>query len=325
MKHCTVGLIVVLGLLWAPLAAEELPPRTIAHIGVLLPSSGPSLLLELFRASLRDLGYLEGQNLAIEERYARGQDELLPTLAADLVQHHMDVIVAVGYGAVLAAQQATRTIPIVMLVGGDPVGSGLIASLMRPGGNITGLAALSSKLSAQRLAMLKEVVPTVTHVAVLFDPDDATKTLDMLQTGVTARALGVLLHPAGVRDRTGFESAFAALLQARAGALITFGDVLTIRHRAEIVAFAATHRLPAMYELRAFVEVGGLMAYGPRLAERVRQLALYVDRLLKGATPADMPVEEPTTFELVINLKTAQALGLTIPPSILSRASEVIQ
>jgi putative ABC transport system substrate-binding protein len=327
MQLSTIGFLLTFtaSILAAPVAAEEPPSTTVSRIGVLLASSGPSLVLDLLRQNLRGLGYVEGQNLAVEERYAGGKDEILPDLASELVQREVEVIVAVGYGAVRAAKQATPTIPIVMLVGGDPVGSGLITSLARPGGNVTGLAALSSKLSAQRLALLKEVIPTVTHVAVLYNPDDVTKTLDLLQTGVTARALGVTLHPAAVRDPAGFEPAFAALLQARARALITFGDVFTLRHRAEIVDFAAKHQLPAMYELRAFVQAGGLMAYGPRLADMVQQIALYVDRLLKGAKPADLPVEEPTTFDLVINLKTAQALDLTIPLSVLSRANEVIQ
>jgi putative tryptophan/tyrosine transport system substrate-binding protein len=326
MKRSVAGLIiaVVLTSLMASLATAASPAAKLSRIGLLTFGAAPTLR-DVFRQSLRDLGYIEGQNLAVEERDAGGKDELLPERAAELVAREAEVIVAVGYPAVRAAQQATRTIPIVMLVGGDPIGSGLLPSLTRPGGNLTGLAALSSKLSVKRLALLKEVVPTASRVAVLFNPSDESKALDWTQTQAASRMLGVLLQPLEVQDPDAIERAFATMRQERTDALITFGDVFTLRHRSQIVTLAAQSQLPAIYELRAFVEAGGLMAYGPRLVEMFRQVTVYVDKILKGAKPADLPVEQPTTFELVINLKTAQALGLTIPPAILFQADEVIQ
>ena len=251
--------------------------------------------------------------------------EHLAARAADLVQQEVAVIVASGYAAVRAAQDATHTIPVVMLLGGDPIGSGLIPSLTRPGGNLTGLAALSSKFSAKRLALLKAMVPTASRVAVLFNPDDVSKGLDWTQTLVAARALGLRLQPQAVRDPHTLGQAFAAMRQASADALITFGDVFTLQHRRRIATLATQHQLPAIYELKAFVEAGGLMAYGPRPEEMFRRVAGYVDKILKGAKPGDLPIEQPTTFELVINLRTAQALGLPMAPTLLSQANEVIR
>ena len=294
-------------------------------VGVLTSAAGPSRLGDGLLQSLSDLGYVEGDNLTLEERYAGGTAERLVALAADMVRQEVAVIVASGYAAVRAAQDATHTIPIVMLLGGDPIGSGLIPSLTRPGGNLTGVAALSSKLSAKRLALLKTVVPAASQVAVLFNPDDVSKALDWTQTQAAARGLGVRLQPQEVRDPHTFGQAFAAMRQAHADALITFGDVFTLQHRTRIVTFATQSQLPAIYELKPFVEAGGLMAYGPRPKEMFQRVAGYVDKILKGAKPGDLPVEQPTTFELVINLKTAKALGLTIPPSLLSQADEVIR
>jgi putative tryptophan/tyrosine transport system substrate-binding protein len=327
MTHCTLRLLITLalGLLWAPLVSDAQPEAPLTRIGLLTSAAGPSPLRDGLLQRLHDLGYREGHNLAMEERYAGGKHERLAAFAADLVQREVAVIVASGYAAVRAAQHATPTIPIVMLLGGDPIGSGLIPSLARPGGNLTGLAALSSKLSAKRLALLKEVVPTAAHVAVLFNPDDVSKALDWTQTQVTARALGVRLHPQEVRDPHAFEPAFAAMHQAHADALITFGDVFTMQHRTRIVPLATQSRLPAIYELKAFVEAGGLMAYGPRLEEMYRRVTGYVEKILNGAKPAELPVEQPTQFELVINLRTAQTLGLTIPQSLLIQADEVIR
>jgi putative tryptophan/tyrosine transport system substrate-binding protein len=321
-----IGLLVVfaLGIPLAPLAAtpQGAPPT---RIGLLTSAAGPSRLRDALLQRLRDLGYVEGDNLALEERYAGGTDARLAAVAADLVQHEVAVIVASGYAAVRAAQEATRTIPIVMVLAGDPIGSGLIPSLSRPGGNITGMAALSSKLSAKRLALLKEMVPTAAQVAVLFNPDDVSKGLDWSQTQAAARGLGVRLYSQEVRDPRTFGEAFATMRQARADAFITFGDAFTVEHRTRIVTLAAQNRLPGMYELRSFVEAGGLIAYGPRFAEMVQHVAGYVDKILKGAKPADLPVEQPTTFELVINLKTAEALGLAVPPTLLFQADEVIR
>ena len=327
MTRRRIGLLITFtfGFLLAPIAAEAQGKPRLPMVGVLTSAAGPSRLGDGLLQSLSDLGYVEGDNLTLEERYAGGTAERLVALAADLVRQEVAVIVASGYAAVRAAQDATHTIPIVMLLGGDPIGSGLIPSLTRPGGNLTGVAALSSKLSAKRLALLKTVVPAASQVAVLFNPDDVSKALDWTQTQAAARGLGVRLQPQEVRDPHTFGQAFAAMRQAHADALITFGDVFTLQHRTRIVTFATQSQLPAIYELKPFVEVGGLMAYGPRPKEMFQRVAGYVDKILKGAKPGDLPVEQPTTFELVINLKTAKALGLTIPPSLLSQADEVIR
>jgi putative tryptophan/tyrosine transport system substrate-binding protein len=327
MKLGMIGLIVSLavGIVVPPPGSDAQPLAQMARVGILTPAAGPSPFLEAFRQGLRDLGYIEGHNIALEARYAGGRDDLLPDLATDLVQHAVNVIFASSDAAVRAAKQATRTIPIVMLVGGDPVGSGLITSLTRPGGNITGITGLSARLTAKRLELLKQVVPVVSRMGVLFNPDDASKALDWQQLQVTARALGVRLHPVEVRAPNDFQPAFAAMSQDRDGALITFGDAFTMRHRTQIVTLAAASRLPAIYESREFAETGGLMTYGPRLLDMFRRAASYVAKILSGAKPGDLPVEEATTFALVINLKTARALGLSIPPSLLARADEVIQ
>jgi putative ABC transport system substrate-binding protein len=330
MRASTTLLLItfVLSLVVAPLAANAQLPTTVYRIGRLSsgnPPSGPDLNMEAFRQGLRDLGWIEGQNITIESRYAEERAERLPDLAAELVQLPVHVIFAVGTAAIRAAQGATRTIPIVMLVGGDPVGSGLIASITRPGGNVTGIATLSPKLSAQRVTLLKEAVPRVAQVAVLFNPDDETKVVDWQQTQVAARALGLPIQPLEVRGPDDLGPAFAAVNQARNGGLIVLSDAVTLRYRTRIVQLAAEHRLPAIYEFREFVEAGGLMAYGPRLPDLFQRAASYVDRILKGAEPADLPVEQPTMFELVISLKTAQMLGLTIPHSLLLQADEVIR
>jgi putative ABC transport system substrate-binding protein len=268
---------------------------------------------------------VEGQNIVFEYRYAEGRAERLPALAAELVQLPVDVIFAVGTAAIRAAQQATRSVPIVMLVGGDPVGSGLIASVTRPGANTTGIATLSPKLSAQRLALLKEALPRGAPVGVLFNPDDETKVVDWQQTAVAGRTLGLALRPREVRAPEEFARAFATMSEERVGGLIVLSDAVTLRYRTQLVKLAAEHRLPAIYEFREFVEIGGLMAYGPRLLALFQRAAFYVDRLLKGTNPADLPVEQPTKFEFIINLKTAQALGLTLPSTLLFLADEVIQ
>jgi putative tryptophan/tyrosine transport system substrate-binding protein len=326
MTRRTLGLLVTLtlGFLAVPLAADTPPTAPLHRIGLLMVTAG-SPLCDVFQQSLRDLGYIEGRHLTVEPRDAGGKAERLPDLAAELVRLEVEIIVAVGYEAVRAAQQATRSIPIVMLIGGDPIGSGLLPSLTRPGGNLTGLAGLSSKLSVKRLAWLKAVLPTASHVAVLFNPVDASKALDFTQLQAASRMLGVKLQPLEVQDAAAIEQAFATMRQERVDALITVGEVFTLQHRTQIVTLAAQQQLPAIYDLKAFVAVGGLMAYGPRLEERIRRVAGYVDQILHGAKPADLPVEQPTAFELVINLQTAQTLGLTIPPWLLVEADEVIR
>ena len=325
MTRRTIGLVVTLALtiLVVPCGADAQPP--VARVGILTAGSGLPTMREVFHQSLRDLGYVEGHNLTLERREAGGQRDRLPALAAELVRGEPDVIVALGPAALRAAQQATRTIPIVMLISGDPIGAGFVPNLTRPGGNITGMTTLSSRLSARRLAVLKEVVPQLTRLAVLLNPEEETKVVDWQQTQVAARAWGVRVHPVELRRPGDLAPAFAAMRRERPDALLALSDGLTFRHRAEITRGATDSRVPAMYDIREYVEVGGLMAYGPRRPAMFQRLAAHVDQILKGAKPGELPIEAPTAFELVINLKTAQALGLTLPPSLLAQADEVIR
>jgi putative tryptophan/tyrosine transport system substrate-binding protein len=318
---------VVGGLLAAPLAAEAQQPVKVARIGVLAPGSPTSSpqLREAFRQQLRELGYVEGQNIVIEYRWAEGRAERLPDLAAELVSLNVDVIVAGGTPGPLAAKHATGTIPIVMTAAGDPVGSGLVASLARPGGNVTGLSARSPDLSGKRLQLLKEVVPGVARVAVLWNAANPYAALVVRETEAAARSLGVQVQFLEVRGPDDFENALPAAIRGRAGALIVVEDPLTFLYLKRIAEFAAQNRLPATYGYREFAEAGGLMTVGPNLADLYRRAAIFVDKILKGAKPADLPIEQPTKFELVINLKTAKALGLTLPPSLLLRADQVIE
>jgi len=330
MRLTTVGIIVTftLALLAVPHASKAQPPGRVPRIGMLWfgsPVVGPSPHLEAFRQGLRELGYTEGQNIVIETRHAAMRPALLPDLAANLVLSKVDVIVAAGDPAIYAARHATSTIPIVMVAGADPVGSGLVASLARPGGNLTGSSALSPELSGKRLQLLTEALPGVSRVAVLWNPADPAKALDVRETQAAGQALGVQLQLLEVRGPEEFESAFAAMTRDRAEALITLGDPLTVSHRMRIVDLAAKSRLPTMYDVREFVEAGGLMAYGPSLADLFRRAAAYVDKILKGGKPGTLPVEQPMKFELIIDLKTARALGLTLPQSVLFLADQVIQ
>jgi putative ABC transport system substrate-binding protein len=291
------------------------------------PTAGPNPSEDAFRQHLRDLGYVEGHNLVIESRYAEGRLERLPDLVAELVQLKVEVIVAGGSPAIHAAQHATRTIPIVMAASGDPVGEGFVASLARPGGNITGLSWLWTELPGKRLEILKETVPQSARVAVLANPVAATYASDMHNLTVAARALGLHLHVVELRHPEEVDSAFAAMTREGADALIVVADALLLSPslRGRIADLAATSRLPAMYSWKFFVEAGGLMSYGPSLPDMWRRAATYVDKILKGAKPADLPVEQPMKFELIINLKAAKALGMTMPPSLLLLADEVIQ
>jgi putative ABC transport system substrate-binding protein len=293
-----------------------------------LGSSSPSLephWVEAFRQKLHDLGYIEGQNVAIEYRWAEGQDDRLPDLAADLVRLKVDVIVTTGTPGTLAAKQATKTTPIVMASSGDPVQAGLVASLARPGGNVTGFSILG-ELEVKRLELLREAVPKLSRVAVLWNPANPAIMPFYQQTQVAARALHVTLQPVvEVRRVADFEKAFSTIASARPPALMVLVDRLLLAHRTRIVAFAASRRLPGMYGYREYVEAGGLMSYAPSNIDLFRGAAIYVDKILKGTKPADLPVQQPTRFELVVNLKTAKALGLTIPQSVLIRADQVIQ
>jgi ABC-type uncharacterized transport system substrate-binding protein len=315
-------------LLAAPLAAEAQQAAKVARIGYLAGSlAATPHLPEAFRQGLRDLGYVEGRNLVIEYRDAEGKYERLPALAAELVALKVDVIVAGGAPQALAAKQATRTIPIVFASSPDPVESGLVTSLARPGGNVTGLSFLAPELVGKRLEQLTQAVPGVNRVAVLWQPGGWGERTDkdMLKaTEVAARALGVLLQFVEARGPADFDRAFSDMTRARAGALTVLGSVMFFGERRRLVDLAAKNRLPAVYPSREYVDARGLMAYGANFADLFRRAATYVDRILKGAKPGDLPVEQPTKYELVINLKTAKALGLTIPPSLLQRANQVI-
>jgi ABC-type uncharacterized transport system substrate-binding protein len=311
----------------APLAAEAQAPK-VPRVGYVfgLPSSESRHLLEAFRQGLRELGYLEGQNVTLEGRWAEGRTERLPELVAELVRLPVDILVVESGLAGLAAKKATQTIPIVMAPVGDPVGSGLVVSLGRPGGNITGVSLFAPDLSGKRLELLQEAVPKVSRVGVLWNPTNPNSAAQLRQTEVAARALGVrLLQPLPVRGPDEFASAFSALVNERAEALNVLADGLFLTQRRRIAELAIKGRLPTMSGDTGFAEAGGLMNYGPSITDGVRSAATYVDKILKGAKPTDLPVEQPTKFELVINLKTAKALGLTIPPSVLARADEVIQ
>jgi len=281
--------------------------------------------VEALRAGLRDLGYVEGKNIAIEFRWADGKYERLPGLAAELVRLKVDVIVTQGTPATQAAMRATTTIPIVMLGTGDPLRTGLVASLSRPGGNVTGLTQLAPELAGKRLQLLKETVPNVSRVAFLWNPANAVQIPYFKEMQAAARLLSLTLQSVEVRAPQEFESAFAGMMRERPDALIMTGDGAHRLRLPWIVDFAAKRRLPVMYQVKEYVDAGGLMSYGASLPDLSRRGALYVDKILKGAKPSDLPVEQPTKFELVVNLKTAKALGITIPPSILVRAEKVIE
>jgi putative ABC transport system substrate-binding protein len=328
MSRNTVRLIAMLalGLLWASLAANAQRVEKVARIGRLArPSANPQRdqsLREAFRQGLHEFGWVEGQNILIEEGRA---EESLPDLAARLVRLPVDVLVTGGEAGTIVAMHATRTIPIVMAVSADPVGAGLVASLARPGGNITGMSIQAADFGGKRLELLKEAVPQASRVAVLWNAALHGKALEWQNTQVAAKALGVTLHSVEVRGPDDFDSAFAAIARERPDVLLTFADALTLAHLRRIVDFAATHRLPMISANKEFAEMGGLMTYGASLPALFRRAAYYVDRILKGTKPADLPVEQPTKFELVINLKAAQALGLTVPATLLFQADAVIQ
>jgi len=329
MRLHSVGLVVMLTLaiLIAPRAADAQPSTNVPRIGYLSPSSSGAFLfyIEGFRRGLRTLGYVEGQTIIVEYRYMEGKAERLPELAAELVRMQVDVIVVQTARAVQAVQQATSRIPIVMAGVPDPVTSGFVDSLARPGRNITGTTSFDVDLSGKRLELLKETVPNFSRVAVLWNARSQPMARRAENARVAARALGLTIQEVGVQDPNELEAAFAAMTQERPDALLVVLDAFTFVQRKQILEFAAKHRLPAMYELREFVEEGGLMTYGTSFPAWYERTAYYVDRILKGAKPRDLPVEQPTKFELVINLKTAKTLGLTIPPSILLRADGVIE
>jgi ABC-type uncharacterized transport system substrate-binding protein len=319
-----------LGTLAAPLAAEAQQPAKVARIGYLSINlaAAPPNQLEAFRRGLRDLGYVEGRDVVIEYRDASGKVDRLSALAAELVALKVDVIMAGSTPHALAAKQATGTIPIVFISSGDPVADGLVASLARPGGNVTGLSSLTPERVSKCLELLKQAVPRVSRVAVLWQPGavgDRTEKAMLKEADVAARALGMRLQLVETRTPVDIDRAFSDMTKQRAGALAVWTTAMFARERERLVAFAAKNRLPAVYTLREFVDAGGLMAYGHDQADLNRRAATYVDKILKGTKPADLPVEQPTKFELIINLKTAKALGLTIPQTLLLRADHVIE
>ena len=324
-----VGLIVMLtlSLLAAPLTAEAQPPAKVWRIGFLSPGwfTLHTRNREAFVQGLRELGWMEGHNIAIEYRYTEGSYERLPALAAELVRLKVDVIFAPSAPATQAAKQATTTIPIVMDTLGDPVRTGFVTGLAQPGGNITGTAGFAPELGGKQLELLKTAVPGITSVAAPRKFGESQCPPRLKRNSARGAGLGVQLHRVEVREASELDAALAVMTSERADALIVLPDPMVFGMRQRIVEWAAKSQLPVMYFTREFVEAGGLMTYGPDLASRHRHAATYVDKILKGAKPADLPVEQPIKFELVINLKTAQALGLTIPPSLLFQADEVIK
>ena len=324
-RHSALVVTLALGLLLAPLAADAQQVGKVYRIGYLGNVPTPSPLWEAFLRGLRELGWVEGQNIVIERRNAEGRFERLPDLAADLVRLRVDIIVASGSPAPLAAKRATNTIPIVMTNAGDPVGSGLVTSLGRPGGNVTGLSLLAPAVVGKQLELLKEVVPKVTRAAVLTNPGHPARALMLTEAEAAMRPLGLHLQVLDARGPGEFEAAFSAMTRKRAGALLILTDPMFVVEGKRLADLAARSRLPAVSGLREFADAGILMAYGASLSDLFSRAATFVDKILKGAKPADLPVEQPTKFELVINMKTAKALGLKIPPSVMIRADHVIQ
>jgi len=312
----------------APLAAGAQPGARVPRVGYLAGGSSPSAPLrpgEMMRQGLRELGWVEGRSIAIEARFAEGQFDRLPGLAADLVRLNVDLIAAVGAAAARAASSATQTIPIVMISVGDPVGLGLVANLARPGGNVTGLAfSVGPDTYGKGLELLKEAVPGARRVAVLSNPANPAQTLAIRNVSAVARSLSVQLQLLAVRDPNEFDGAFAAMDRERAGALLVMTDPMFTRNRARLADLGIKYRLPSMHGVRESAQAGALMSYGPNFDVISRRAAIYVDKILKGTKPGSLPVEQPTTFELVVNLKTAKTLGLTIPRSLLQRADQLI-
>jgi putative ABC transport system substrate-binding protein len=323
--------VFIAAVLLAVIAADSLTDaqqvRSISKVGFLVPSTqaGAAKFVDAFRQGLRALGHVEGRTVTLELRHADGKAERLPDLARELVRLKPDVIVASTDAAIAAVKRETRTIPIVMIFAGDPVGSGFVASLAGPGGNVTGLSSISPDLSGKRLEFLREIVPGLSRVAVLWNPDVRGAVLEYKETEVAASALNLKLQSVEVWSVEDLDRVSSAPSFQGAQALILLGGTpAATSKRAAIPSLAQQKRLPTIYAIREYVDAGGLMSYGPSVSDMFRRAAMYVDKILKGAKPEDLPVERPTKFELVINLKTAKALGVTIPPSLLSRADQVI-
>jgi putative ABC transport system substrate-binding protein len=310
------------------LPARAQPPRTMFRVGFLGNTTAAleANLIEPFRQGLRDLGYEEGRNITIEYRWAEGKYERFPALIAELVALNLDVMVTAGTPATLAVKKAAIPVPLVMAAAGDPVGTGLVPSLAHPAGNITGLSAMAPELEGKRLQLLGEVVPRLSHVAVMWNPLNAVfQEISIRQLNAAGETLQIKVQPVAVRATEDLDAAFAALARDKPKALIILADRIFLHNRARLIDFATRNRLPGVYAYRELVEAGGLMSYGPSYEDMHRRAATYVDKILKGAKPADLPIEQPTRFNLVINRTAAQALGLTIPPLILARADEVIE
>ena len=315
-------------LLAAPLAAEGQPAGKVYRIGLLdysEPDSARQAWWNAFRQQIRQLGYVEGQNVSFEARWGQGDDNRLQNLAAELVGLKVDIVVTVGSSAAIAARRATSTIPIVTATGSDPVAVGLVASLRQPGGNVTGMTSINSELAAKRLELLRTVAPRASRIAMLWDERDAGSRLGVQETEAAAKTAGLTIHSVPVGNAAGLEAVFATVVRGRAGALIIVSTSRLFSYRKRLAELAVKHRLPTVVGFREFAEAGGLASYGTDYPDLFRRAAMYVDKILKGAKPGDLPMEQPTKFELVINLKTAKALGLTIPQSLLLRADEVIQ
>jgi putative ABC transport system substrate-binding protein len=325
LKWGRILAIIVSLVAWVGMAEAQQPGK-IYRIGYISPGSAKGRFEEVFRQGLRGLGYIEGQNIVIEWRFAEGKLDPLPGLAAELVRLKVDAIVVVGTQGTLAAKKATQTIPIIFAIADNPVESGVVASLARPGGNLTGVTDIAGELGGKRIELLKETISKVSRVAVLvWIPDGPGNAAERSEIESAARTLGVQVQPVEIRGANDLESGFSAMTRAGANAFMGLTDTRFGGNRKQIVALSAKNHLPAIYPERLFVEDGGLMSYGTNRAEWRRRVASYVDRILKGAKPADLPVEQPTKFELVINLKTAKQIGVTIPPNVLARADKVIK
>lgn len=325
-RDSVLGLLVLGAAPLASLAQQQ--PRKIPRVGWLIhgtQSSQEALLLEEYRRGMRDLGYVEGRTVKTEYVYSNGQADRLAGLAAALVAHNVDVILAGSTPGCLAAMQATKLIPIIFPSSSDPISTGLVASLARPGGNVTGLSKMAPELSPKRLEVIHLLMPRVNRMAALWDSSNPGMALRIKETRIAAQRLRIAFFDAGARDLEGLEASFAELSKQRPDALLVTAEPFTRLHRDRILDFVARNHIPTMYEDDLWVEEGGLMSYGPSIRAMFRRAATYVDKVLKGAKPADLPVEQPTNFELTINMKTAKALGITIPPSLLARADRVIE
>ena len=324
-RKLLIAAVPILAAPWFASARER--AAKIARVGLLSPFSPAATArwYQAFRQGLRDLGWVEGKNIQFDYRYAEGNLDRLPGLAADLVHRNVDVIVAAAATDALSAKNATKTIPIVIAAAGDPVALGLVSSLARPGGNITGLSQMSPELAGKRLALLREIVPKLSLVGVLWNPDSRTSAINWKEIQLAAQKLGIQLHSAEVRSINHFDRALSEASAARAGAIAIMPNPVIVTNLKRVADLAAKSRLPSIMHLREFADSGGLAALGPDRSDQFRRAAAYVDKILKGARPGDLPIEQPTKFELVINLKTAKAMDLAIPPSVLLRADRVIE